>query len=613
MALLALSVSAGCKSYVQQPEVIPSRYATMPPREVPEVLRGTILEIADLADTEPRQVSGYGLVVNLDGTGDTTAPNLVREYMLKQMVKRGFGSKNLPGFEGLSPERVLRDPRVAIVRVDGFVPPGAIKGQRMDVQVSVIPNNNTTSLARGELYLCELKPGGANPYSPDSSINAEANARGSIFVNPAYALDGADTSGAGRLSLRYGMVIGGGIAQRDRPLVLRVRTPSPGTARFIERRIDLAFQSDTVAAAQDEGVVLINVPRKYGDDWRHFAGVVMHTYLSSSSQMAAVKARQLADAAVLPDAPLENISYAWEALGEPALPFVLPLMTHASPDVQFAAARAAAFVGEPAAATALQTIATTREHPFQLNAVETLARLPNSPMVAGMLRELLDVDDTLVRVAAYEALAKKRDPAILSNPLEGRYLLDIVPGTGRPLVYAARGGIPRIALLGAKPTLSMPITFGAMDNRMTITSDFGDKTLTVYYRPPGREAMTVQSRPDLAEFIGRLSGVDETSPGPKFGYGTMVALLQKLASANLIVAGAGPRESAGTQLATFMLEDVQWMQDAIDSAPPIEEDPRPQGNIQAASAEEPDPGLTPAGPGAPPESLAPSLPQRPQR
>jgi hypothetical protein len=588
---LSAALLPGCAQKPVPAEVTPPRYATLPPREVPAVLKGTILEIADLAEVQPRRVSGYGLVVNLEGTGDTTAPNAVREFMIKQMIKRGFGSQNLPGFEGVSPERVLRDPRVAIVRVDAFVPPGARKGQRMDAYVSVIPNNNTSSLARGTLYLCDLKPGGANPYGPDTSVNPEASARGSILVNPSYALETRDDPAA-RLSLRRGVVIGGAETKRERPLALRIRMPSPGTARYVERRIDLAFQDSSVASAQDEGIVFVRVPAKFGDDWQHFAGVVMHLFLNYSNEFAAIKARQLVEAAVLPDAPLENISYAWEALGEPALPYLQPLLTHPSPDVQYAATRAAAFIGSGPAARALLEMARNRDHPFQLNAVQTLSKLPQSPLIAEMLRTLLDTEDTLVRIAAYRALVQYRDPTVVSFPMAGRFWLDIVPSNATPVIHATRTGEPRLAIIGSRLSLVMPITFSAMDHRFTITSNDDDRTLTVFYRPSSGEPVSVRSRADLSEIVARLSGVAESREGLRLGYGTVVGILQALANQQLLVA----QTASGTRHASFVLEDVSGMQDAIDSAPPIDESPRPQGDTPAPPTE---PIETPAlsGPG----------------
>src|SRR5579862_6237476 len=75
-------------------------YPNLGMKKVPEYLRGTIYERVELGNTRPFEISGYGLVVNLDHTGSSqTVPGAVKAYMIKEMVKRGFGSKMIPGFE----------------------------------------------------------------------------------------------------------------------------------------------------------------------------------------------------------------------------------------------------------------------------------------------------------------------------------------------------------------------------------------------------------------------------------------------------------------------------------------------------------------------------------
>ena len=116
----------------------------------------------------------------------------------------------------------------------------------------------------------------------------------------------------------------------------------------------------------------------------------------------------LVEEAKKPDALLEDISYCWEGIGPPALSFIAPLLTDSRPDVAFAAARAAAFIGDPtgAANVALLSMARDSNNPFQLNAIEALGGLTPSASVNQMLRELLDSDKTLVRIEAYKVLAQ---------------------------------------------------------------------------------------------------------------------------------------------------------------------------------------------------------------
>src|SRR5688572_21344878 len=409
----ALVVVAGCnnKPRVDEKVKIPPRYVALPAKKVPEVFKDTVYEKCDLINTEPFLVSGYGFVSNLNGTGDTIAPNAVREYMVKEMIKHKWDS-SLSGVRTPTPEEALRDPRNAIVQVDGYLPPGVRKGQRFDIQVSALPDNNTTSLAQGDLFQTELRIMGANPLDPGGSVNVFARAEGPVFVNPAYALKtDLESDPAARRSLRMGLIMDGARSLEDRPLGLRLRQPSNRMSRYIEQRIDQRLQEirpDTIAAAQDEGIIHLYVPAGLNGDWEHFAGLVNFLYLNNSPEFAAQKARQLADEAVKPDAPLLEISYAWEGLEKAALPVIheRQLMSHANPDVAFAAARAAAYLGDPAAPQALINMARTPNHKFQVNAVQVLGTLRNSPSVRELLRPLLESPETLVRLEAYKVLAK---------------------------------------------------------------------------------------------------------------------------------------------------------------------------------------------------------------
>src|SRR5439155_5434217 len=80
VALTVGGSGAGCSDKKPTTRVqLPTRYASLPAKPVPQVFKDTILEKCDLINTEPFLVSGYGLVVNLNNTGSTQAPNLVRQ------------------------------------------------------------------------------------------------------------------------------------------------------------------------------------------------------------------------------------------------------------------------------------------------------------------------------------------------------------------------------------------------------------------------------------------------------------------------------------------------------------------------------------------------------
>lgn len=594
LASLSLALMAGC-SDSKKPKgdlsKLTSRYQSQALRVVPPYMRDTILERCDIGNIEPFPVSGFGLVSGLHNTGDSFAGTAVREYMIKQMVTHGFGSRML-GMERVQPETVLRDPSMAIVRVDGFIPPGARKHQRFDVFASALDGNNTSSLAHGRLYDTELKINGANVQAPGYTIDIWASGAGEIFVNPAYAMRDANADSEARASLRQGVILGGGVVKIDRPLVLKLRQPSLALSRMIDFRIDKAFQDQSIASAKDEALVALYVPEKYGNDWEHFVQVVAHLYLNSSPEFASIRAKQLVEEAVKPNAPLLDISYCWEAFGPTVLPTITPLIASDKADVAYAAARAAAFLGDNGAQNALIAMAGDDKHPFQQPAVVTLAKLPSSPLINGMLRRLLDSEQNLVRLEAYRALVEHEDPSIISRPIaqpggNPAFTLDVVPSKASPIVYATRTGQPRIALIGSKMQVDTPILFTAMENRFSISSDEQRSLLNVFYRGPElRQAVSVISSPDAVELVSRLGG--EGAPGQprlQFGYCDVVSLLQAMVDKN----GLTAQVADGRMPAKFVLQEPPKLEKAIEDAPTIPEPPT-QAAVDAAAISAASPG-----------------------
>ncbi len=536
---------------------------------IPDIFAGSILQLADLEGTEPMQVSGWGLVVNLRGTGDTTASTAVRDYMINEMVRHGFGTNFVHGYKDMRPEEILRSPNVAIVRVDGLIPPGARIGQTSDAMVSVVEGNNTSSLAHGTLYQTDLRIDGADPVDPTGKVTIYARVGdGQIFVNPAYAV-GAGSSSDARASLRYGVVMGAMRSMLDRTLVLRVRSPQYSMSRAMESAVNTRFQTQSTrtARAQDEAIIELLVPKSFDGDWEHFAGVATHLFLNNSSAFVVTKAKQLAEAAVEPNAPLMDISYAWEGLGPGALPFIQPLMTNRSPAVAFSAARAAAFLGDISAQHALVDIARSAGNPFQINAVRTLGSLPDSPSVAVLLKQLLDTNQTLVRIEAYKVLARHKNPMVFTKVINENFVLDFVPCDGPPLVYASRTGIPRIAIFGSRAKVGMPITFTAMDRHFSLSSNPAKQgTVTLFYRSGSTPPVEQLARPDLGEIVARLGG--EGAPGEKrfsFSYGDIVGILQKLSDGDHIVSSYQEKPVS----VAFVMQEGAASADPLDDAPVI--------------------------------------------
>jgi len=562
---------AGCSQHERpHAKLPPSPYAALPAKNLPPFMKGTILEAAEVQNNTPYLVSGYGLVVGLADTGDNrNTPQAIVGAIMDEMVRHGLGSTD-ERLKQYRPEQMIQDPKTAIVEVYAYLPPGGRAGQRLDVFVQAQRNSQTKSLARGSLYQTNLYVGGVDPLNPRPKVNVYVKAAGALFVNPAYA-SSAGKSSLEQASLRSGTIMSGGVMTDDRPLWLRARNPQLAITRSIEMRLDQRFQEregNPISKTQDEGIVHVYVPKSFNGDWEHFIGVATHLYMDATPGSGMIKAKTLAAEAVKPDAPLMDISYCWEGIGEEALPIIQKLYTNPSAEIAFAAARAGAYIGDSAADEMIHEIARNDSNPFQLNATKVLGALPASPRIDRMLGDLLVSKNALVRIEAYRVLAEHDSSAVLSRAIDGQFALDLVSTDGQPLVYASRSGIPRIAVFGSNISVNLPIMYTAMDDRLTICTAPDGQGVTIFdrtsnLRPGGIQART---RPDLYEVMWRLAG--GSNDGFRFGYSDLVGILQGLSNGKHISA-------------SFVLQDSPSMHDEVEEAPPIV-DPKGQPTAQSA-------------------------------
>jgi len=227
-ACVIVATGAGCSRKVEKKAPI-SRYPTLPEKPVAPYLQETVFHRTEVGSTDPYLVSGYGLVSNLDNTGGSEAPTPVRDYMIKQMLQHRVNSALQPGWENITPSQILADKRFALVRVDGYMPPGIREGEFFDINVTALPESSTSSLARGDLWRTDLRANGASKSNPGGAVNVWARSQGPLFVNPEYALEKGSDSTAKR-SLRRGVVMDGGVSLMSRPLTLILRQPQRSMA-----------------------------------------------------------------------------------------------------------------------------------------------------------------------------------------------------------------------------------------------------------------------------------------------------------------------------------------------------------------------------------------------
>ncbi len=207
-----------------------------------------IKDIVDIEGVRDNMLVGYGLVVGLNGTGDSLNNSPFTQQSLIGMLERlGVNVR----------DEKLNTKNIAAVMVTGTLPPFTNQGARIDVSISAL--GDSKSLQGGTLLVTPL-------LGADSQVYAVA--QGSV------AIAGFSAKGdAGSVTQNIptgGRIAAGAIVEREIPFTLAgmsttrlaLRNPDFTTARRVASAINghLKFNA---ASADNAASVTLNVPPGY--------------------------------------------------------------------------------------------------------------------------------------------------------------------------------------------------------------------------------------------------------------------------------------------------------------------------------------------------------------
>jgi len=209
-----------------------------------------IKDIASLQSGRDNQLIGYGLVVGLQGSGDSLRSSPFTDQSMRAMLQ------NL----GISTQGGQSNAKnIAAVMVTANLPPFASPGSRLDVNVSSL--GDATSLRGGTLVMTSLSGADGQIY---------AVAQGAVIVSGFSAQGEAATLTEGVATA--GRVPNGAIIERELPsrfkdavnLVLQLRNPDFSTAVRMADAVNVfAGQryGGPIAEARDSQEVIIAKPK----------------------------------------------------------------------------------------------------------------------------------------------------------------------------------------------------------------------------------------------------------------------------------------------------------------------------------------------------------------
>src|SRR5258705_6058795 len=160
----------------------------------PALATSRIKDLANIEGVRQNQLIGYGLVVGLNGTGDTLNNIPFTRQSLQAMLERM--GVNIRG-------QTLRTGNVAAVMVTANLPPFGTQGTRIDVTVSAM--GDAKSLQGGTLLVTPLLGADGNVYGV---------AQGSLAIGGGFSAEG-DAAKITRGVPTVGRISNGAIIERE--------------------------------------------------------------------------------------------------------------------------------------------------------------------------------------------------------------------------------------------------------------------------------------------------------------------------------------------------------------------------------------------------------------
>lgn len=204
-----------------------------------------IKDIVTIEGVRTNQLVGYGLVVGLNGTGDTLRNSPFTRQSLEGMMERQ--GVNIRGAN-------LNTKNVAAVMITADLPPFATPGSKLDVRVSAM--GDAKSLLGGTLLVTALQGADGEVY---------AVAQGSVQTG-AVSASGGSGSSVTRGVPTAGRIAAGGTVERETGfslasmpvLRLSLRNPDFTTAQRIAATINQSYPG--TALAENGTIVAIQAP-----------------------------------------------------------------------------------------------------------------------------------------------------------------------------------------------------------------------------------------------------------------------------------------------------------------------------------------------------------------
>ena len=406
---------------------------------------GLIREAAIAHGMRPIRVDGVALVNALSGTGGPVNPSVYRDQLLDEMRRESVEDPNL----------LLERDDTGLVLVSGIIPPGARRGDPMDIKV-VVPSRSMSSDLHGGWLLDTRMRHQQLIQSAVRRSDVMAISIGRVLTKSDYTPSSDDSKRT------EGRILAGGRVQIERKLGLLLRPEykhvkmASRIQKAINRRF-FFFDGSTrrgIAKAVEDDFIEIEVhPRYRGNEQRMMAvirSIAIGKDVADPQARLTDLASRLSNPATARDAALQL-----ESMGEGAVPTLIEGTKSANPELRFYAAEALAYLDRSEAVAPLEEAA--REVlAFRYPSIAALQRI-DLQLAVDALQNLMNMPSLETRYGAFCAIRRRSDARLVLHGSEvtNECRLYEVASSAAPAVVVSLRETAEIVLFGEVSPLQL--------------------------------------------------------------------------------------------------------------------------------------------------------------
>ncbi len=433
-----------------------------------------VQDLARPANVHAAKIEGVALIRGLQGTGADEPPSTYQQILLQDMLR----DDNLKR----TAKSQIASFNTAIGLMEAVVPPGARKGDRLDVSIKFLPTSEATSIQNGYVENGELYQ-----YMATDIIR-----RGYTLgrVNGYVTLDPDLVEKKSPVAYKQGKIIGGAVVARSRPIWLELKEDqgSIGIAQRLEDVVNKRFSYTKAGyagkykvAEAKSGATRINleVPEEYRDNVIRYVNVVCAISFYETADELNDRIDRLSEELLVPETS-EFAAVQLEAIGPNNAKVVDAIkrgMESSNEAVRFNSAITSSYfnIRSERRQTAQILAEFARDNAtYRPASLATLGVcMKTSFDVDEELRKLLGADNIETRYGAFRALWTRNpsDYMIQGENLNDQFSFHCLNCGGAPYVHITQSDRPEIVLFNADAIYLRGSVDVEANPRLTIRSE----------------------------------------------------------------------------------------------------------------------------------------------